>query len=73
MALHQPVYFVILKKDTFAVGGNALRNREKVVGLATDGAGGRVADAVARAGPGKLQPTEHQQELKPTAYKDTQI
>lgn len=51
MAFQQPVDFVILEEDTLAVGGNAFRDRQEVVGLATDGAGSRVADAVARAGP----------------------
>lgn len=67
VASQQPVDFVILEEDTLTVGRNALRDRQEVVGLATDGARGRVTDAVARAGPGQLQPTEHQQELKPTA------
>lgn len=37
------------------------------MGLAGDGGGRRVADAVARAGPGKLQAAEDQQELQPAA------
>lgn len=37
------------------------------MGLAGDGAGRRVADAVTGAGPGKLEATEKQQELQPTA------
>lgn len=37
------------------------------MGLAGDGAGCSVADTVTGAGPGKLKPTENQQELQPTA------
>lgn len=37
------------------------------MGLAGDRAGCSVADTVMRAGPGKLEPTENQQELQPTA------
>lgn len=52
VAFKQLVDFVILEEDTLTVGWNAFRNRQKVVGLATDRAGGRVTDAVAWAGPG---------------------
>lgn len=56
-----------MEEDALTVRRNAFRDGQEVVGLAADGAGGHVANAVTRAGPGELQPTEYQQELQPTA------
>ncbi len=58
---------VVLEEDALTVRRNAFRDGQEVVGLAADGAGGHVANAVTWAGPGELQPTEYQQELQPTA------
>lgn len=62
----KPVDLVVLQEDPFAVGRDSFGDRQEVVRLAGDGARRRVADAVTRAGPGKLQAAENQQELQPT-------
>lgn len=61
---------VVLEEDALTVRRNSFRDGQEVVGLAADSAGGHIANAVAWARPGELQPTEDQQELQPTAYKD---
>lgn len=40
------------------------------MGLAGDGTGRSVTDAVVGTGPGQLEPAENQQELQPTACRD---
>lgn len=58
---------IVLQEDALAVRRNAFRDRQEVVSLAGDGGGCSVADTVTGAGPGKLKPTENQQELQSTA------
>lgn len=54
VTLKQPLNLVVLQEDAFTVQRNAFRNGQEVVGLAGDGAGRGVADAVTRTGPGEL-------------------
>lgn len=62
--------FVVLQENALAVRRDAVRDRQEVVGLAGDGTGRSVAYAVTGAGPGKLEATENQQELQPTACRE---
>lgn len=61
VAAEQPLDLVVLQEDTLTLGRDAFRHGVEVVGLAGDGARRRVADAVARAGQGEIQATQHQQ------------
>lgn len=61
VATKQPLDLVVLQEDTLALGGDALGHGVEVVGLAGDGTGRRVADAVARAGQREIQATQHQE------------
>lgn len=61
VAAKQPLDLVVLQEDALALGRDALRHRVDVVGLAGDGAGRVVADAVARARRREIQATQHQQ------------
>lgn len=61
VAAKQSLDLVVLQEDALALGGDALGHGVEVVGLAGDGAGRRVADAVARAGQREIQATQHQE------------
>lgn len=60
VATKQPLDLVVLQENTLALSGDALGHGMEVVGLAGHGAGGSVADAVARAGQREIQATQHQ-------------
>lgn len=61
VATEQPLDLVVLQENTFALGGDAFRNGVEVVGLAGDGAGRGVADAVARARQREIQTAQYQE------------
>lgn len=61
VATEQPLDLVVLQEDALALGGDALGHGVEVVRLAGDGAGRRVADAVARAGQREVQAAQHQE------------
>lgn len=61
----QPLDLVVLEEDALALRRDALGHGVEVVGLAGDGAGRRVADAVARAGLREIQAAQHQEQLHP--------
>lgn len=61
VAAEQPLDLVVLQEDALTLGGDAFGHGVEVVGLARDGAGRGVADAVARAWQREIQATQHQE------------
>lgn len=61
VAAEQSLDLVVLQEDAFALGGDPFGHGVEVVGLARDGAGRGVADAVARARQREIQATQHQE------------
>lgn len=61
VAAEQPLDLVVLQEDALALGGDTLGHGVEVVRLAGDGAGRRVADAVARTGQREVEAAQHQE------------